>query len=277
MRDTVTPRSLHLGEYSLLGVSTAGVGTCITVPEWKFAFDVAQGLPFAVSMRNFLVSHMHQDHASGIPYLISQKAMHSHKPPTFFVPPTTAEKLHSIVQTWQDLEDHKYEYNLKELAPGEMQHLDKELYVQSFITKHRVISQGYTVFLRRKQLKRELKGLSEVQITELRRQGQSVEEFAFAPKISFTGDTQIEFLDLAPEVKNSETLIMEVTYVDEKKSVESARKWGHIHMDEVIARVPEIQSKNIIWIHLSARYSHKEVRKLIDQRLPEHKDRIHIL
>jgi ribonuclease Z len=70
---------------------------------------------------------------------------------------------------------------------------------------------------------------------------------------------------------------MEVTYIDEKKSVESARKWGHIHFQEIIERVPWIKSKNIVFIHLSARYSHQHFRSLIEQHLPEDSDRIHLL
>lgn len=277
MRDTVTPRSLKLDGYSLKGVSTAGIGTCITVPEWRLCFDVAQGLPFAFSMNHFLITHLHQDHASGIPYLISQKAMQSHKPATFFLPPGTADGIHQIMKIWSGLEDHSYEFNLKELQEGEQVNLMGNLFVKSFPTLHRIRSQGYLILQKNKRLNPKYKGLSREEIIALKSQGKEIEEDLFAPKIAFTGDTQIEFLDMAPEVREAETLIMEITYIDEKKSVESARKWGHIHFKELVERIPQVRAKNIIWIHLSARYTRKQVQDMIRTHLPEHKNRIRLL
>lgn len=277
MHDTVSPSVLSFPEYSLLGVSTAGIGTCVTVPEWKISFDVAQGLPFAFNMRNYLITHLHQDHASGIPYIISQKAMNSHPAPNFFLPKGTSESLNQIMKLWEKLEDHKYKYNFIETEAGKYYELGKDLYFESFSTKHRVNCQGYTVLQRHKQLQEKLRHLSQDEIINLRRQNVEVNEYVYLPKISFTGDTQIEFLDLSPQVCKSETLIMEVTYYDDKKSVEAARKWGHIHFDEVLQRIPKIESKNIIWIHMSARYNKKIIRQMIDEKLPDDRHRIHLL
>lgn len=277
MKDTVQPHHLEFDQYSLKGVSTAGIGTCIVVPEWKVCFDVAQGLPFAFSMRHFLISHCHQDHASGIPYLISQKAMASHPPATFYLPENTADKLDQILKIWSQLEDHSYQYSLKELTPEKMELLTGNLSVASFRTQHRVSSQGYTLFSKNKRLNPKYQSLERKQLMDLKSQGEQIEETLFEPKISFTGDTQIEFLDLSPQVVDSETLIMEVTYYDQKKNAEAARKWGHTHFDEVLLRIPKIRSKNIVWIHMSARYSRHEVQKMIEQRLPNDAHRIHLL
>lgn len=277
MKDTVNPTSLSFGAYSLKGVSTAGIGTCLTIPEWKVCLDVAQGLPFAFPMNYFLISHMHQDHAAGIPYLISQKAMQSHRPAKFFLPPGTAEDMDQIMSAWSRLEGHVYDFSFQELRPGTRTLLYGNLYAESFLTKHRVVSQGYTLLVKNKRLDQRYAHLSRQELIKLKDQGISIEKPLFIPKVSFTGDTQIEFLDLSPNVVNSETLVMEVTYIDEKKGVESARKWGHIHFKELVERIPRIQSKNIVWIHLSARYSRNQVQAMIDEFLPHEKHRLHLL
>lgn len=277
MLDTTTANTLLLPGYSIKGVSTAGIGTCVTLPEWKIAFDVAQGLPFAFSMKNFLLSHLHQDHAAGIPYIISQKAMQSHTKPVFYLPAGTADKVQRIIKIWEELEDHTYNYELIEPLANVKYELGKNLYAQSFKTKHRIGSQGYTVFQKRKHLAQQYKNLKPEEIINLRKQGLSIDEDVYVPKVSFTGDTQIEFLDLSPDVVNTETLIMEVTYYDDKKSVDSAREWGHIHFQEVIERVPYIKSKHIVWIHMSARYNKNYVEKLIQKHLPNDFQRIYLL
>jgi len=277
MKDPLTPAELIFKDYTLKGVSTAGVGTCITVPTWKVCFDVAQGLPFAFSMNHFLISHLHQDHASGIPYLISQKAMMSHKPPHFFFPPGAAEPIEKILKIWEQAEDHSYSYHLEELSFGKRIPLQGSLFVESFPTQHRVRSQGYTLSVRNKHLKKEFQGLPREELIRLKERGETLEQEIFVPKISFTGDTQIEFLDLAPQVVESETLVMEVTYIDDKKGVASAREWGHIHLRELIARIPRIKSENIVLIHFSARYSRQEIQEALQTQLPEEMHRLHIL
>ena len=277
MKDTVHPTSISFKDFTIKGVSTAGIGTCLTIPEWKLAFDVAQGLPFAFPMSHFLISHLHQDHASGIPYIISQKAMQSHKPPTFYLPQGTADKVHQIMKIWAELEDHNYDFILKEPKLGERIPINPHLFAETFSTRHRVRSQGYTIFQSKKRLSRKFKDLSREEILKLRSQGVEIEETQSIPKVSFTGDTQIEFLDLSPQVTKSEVLIMEVTYIDEKRGVESARKWGHIHFKEIAQRLSQIESEKIVWIHLSARHTRTEVDQMIREHLPGDRDRIIVL
>jgi ribonuclease Z len=108
-----------------------------------------------------------------------------------------------------------------------------------------------------------------MELGRLRRQGQDLDEFIDEPVVSFTGDTRIEFLD-DETVRRSRVLIMEVTYWDKKKSVENAREWGHIHFDELLPRLESIKSEKILLIHASARYSTAELKKILDERLPEH-------
>jgi ribonuclease Z len=68
---------------------------------------------------------------------------------------------------------------------------------------------------------------------------------------------------------------MESTYLDDRKTIANAREWGHTHLDEIIPRLDEIESEQIVLIHISSRYSDAEALRLIKSRIPEkHHDRI---
>jgi ribonuclease Z len=125
------------------------------------------------------------------------------------------------------------------------------------------------VFRRSKKLKQELVGLERQEILDRKSRGEAIEDHFDEPIIAFTGDTKIEFLDGPDFVSKAKILVMEVTYIDEKKSVSSAREWGHIHFDELVDRIPGLQNEKIVLMHLSARYSCGQFRKLLSQRLSE--------
>ena len=73
-------------------------------------------------------------------------------------------------------------------------------------------------------------------------------------------------------------MIMEVSFIDDRVSVESARKNGHIHLDEVIARADLFQNKAILFTHLSARYREQEAVQALEARLPDTlKERVTLL
>lgn len=257
------------------GLSLAGIRTSLAIPELSVCFDVAQGLPFSLGMKHFLMTHGHLDHAAGIPYIISQKAMNNHPAPNFYMPKTLVEPLTQIMRLWEKIEDHQYKFNFIGLEAGELIEIKPNIVARPFTTVHRVPSFGYSIFRKVKKLKSEYAGFNQHQIVDLRRQGMDPTDHFEERLASFTGDTQIEFLDLNPEVAASKILFLEATYLDDRKSVASAKEWGHTHLDEIIPRLDSIKSEKIVIIHTSSRYSFKEAEALIQKKIPiEHRDRV---
>lgn len=262
-------------KYKFHGLSLSGIRTAIAMPELSLSFDVAQGYPYLLNLKKFFISHGHLDHAAGIPYIISQKAMTSQEAGKFYMPKSLVEPLDQIMKIWEKIEGHQYQYEFIGVAADDEFPLNAQTYVKVFPTTHRVDSFGYTIFEIHKKLKAELQGLSQEQIIELRRQGQEVNELQHLPVVSFTGDTQIEFLDSRPWVRQSKILLMEATYLDDRKTVAAARQWGHTHLDEIIPRLKDIKSEKIGLIHLSSRYSDHEALKILKTRIPqEEHDRV---
>ncbi len=258
------------GSVRLLGYSMAGMTTSIGMPEADALFDVGQGLPWQVPFTNILLTHGHMDHASGIPYLIGQKAMSSQIPPTIYMPPSLVPPMRELMRLWEKVENHTYQYNFVSVELDREYPLRPPFFFKAFPTFHRVPSQGYTIFERKKRLKDQYRGLERDELVRLRNQGTEMEDFIEEPVVSFTGDTKIEFLDSRPWIKQSKVLLTEVTYVDKAKTIANTREWGHLHFDELLPRLDEIKSQKIVLIHISARHSTKAVREILDDRVPEH-------
>lgn len=263
--------------HKLHGLSLSGIRTAIAMPELSFSFDVAQGYPYLLNLKRFFLSHGHLDHASGVPYIISQKAMNSQEAGKFYMPFSLIEPLDQIMKLWEKIEGHQYSYEFIGVKADDEIVLNDQFFMKVFPTTHRIESFGYTLFENHKKLKPELQGLSREEIIEHKKHGKEVNEITRTPLISFTGDTQIEFLNSRPWIRDSKVLLVEATYLDERKTIEEARKWGHTHLDEIIPELDTINSEKIILIHLSSRYSDHEAKKIISERIPKaHQHRVEI-
>lgn len=257
------------------GFSLAGIQTSLTLPQYSLAFDVANGLPHAISMNTFLISHGHMDHAAGIPYIISQKAMRAHKKPRFYMPEPMVAPLEEIMYQWGKIEGHEYDYEFIGVRLGDEYEVKKNIIMRPFPTIHRIPSFGYSLYRKYRKLRSDLEGLPLEDIAKVRKEGQDPTEKRYELLVSFTGDTQIEFLDQAPDVRNSKVLILETTYLDKRKSISSAKEWGHTHLEELIPRLGSINSEKILLIHTSARYSFDEAQNLLHSLLPKNElDRV---
>ncbi|MFM6928553.1 MAG: MBL fold metallo-hydrolase [Bdellovibrio sp.] len=262
-------------KYKFYGLSLSGIRTAIAMPDLSLSFDVAQGYPYLLNLKKFFISHGHLDHAAGLPYIISQKAMTSQEGAQYFMPQSLVAPMTEIMKIWGKIEGHEYKFDFVGVKADDEFHLNQQCYMKAFPTTHRIESFGYTLFEIQKKLKAEYHGLTEDQIVDLRRQGKDVNDIHHLPMVTFTGDTQIEFLDSRPWIKKSKILILEATYLDDRKTIEGARQWGHTHLDEIIPRLDEIESEQIVFIHISSRYSMEETKRIFKKRIPEkHQDRI---
>jgi ribonuclease Z len=250
------------------GLSLSGIRTSMAMPQQGICFDVAQGFPFVLHLKKYFLTHGHLDHAAGIPYIISQKMMNNAPTADFYMPESLVSPMDRMMAIWQEVEKHQYRYHFHAISEHSRIDLNPGLFVRPFKTVHRVDSFGYSLIQTTKKLKKEFSHLQGPEIIARKKAGAQLEEIEEKILVSFTGDTQIDFLDVSPQVKKSKILFLETTYVDEKKSVEHARTWGHTHLDELIPRLSEIESERIVLIHVSSRYSTSEILKILKARIP---------
>jgi ribonuclease Z len=208
------------------------------------------------------------DHASGIPYIISQKALAHHNPARFFMPESMVTPMLEIMESWQKMEGHRYDFDFLPLRPGQNLELNTRYSFATFRSDHRVPTLGYILLEKRKKLRPEFESLSSQELQEAKRRGQSIEEHLEVPLLAFTGDTGIRVLDQVPELHKVRYLIIEVTYAGDKKGIEKAEKWGHIHLDQILPYLEKLECEKLIFSHWSMSHRTSDVQSLI-KALPE--------
>ncbi len=139
-------------KYKFHGLSLSGIRTAIAMPELSLSFDVAQGYPYLLNLKHYFITHGHLDHAAGVPYIISQKAMTSQEPGNFYMPNSLVEPLDQIMKLWEKIEKHEYKYHFKGVKADDEIVLNPQIYIKVFPTTHRIESFGYTLFEAHKKI-----------------------------------------------------------------------------------------------------------------------------
>jgi ribonuclease Z len=259
------------------GNSLAGVRTALSLPQHGIAFDVANGLPHIMTMKKFFISHGHMDHASGIPYVISQKSLQKISGVQFYMPEIMIEPMTDIIQLWSKLEGHNYDYEFIGLKPNDEIKLKDSFYIKCFSATHRIPALGYTLFESKKKLKPEFKNLTKHELVAIKHKNLEIEDKIVRPLFSFTGDTTIDVVKHCPWLLDSQVLFIEVTYLDDRKSPDYAKTWGHIHIDDLLPILEKSKCEKIVFIHISSRYSHREIVNIFNSSIPDSlKNRVEI-
>jgi ribonuclease Z len=254
-------------DHHFQGYSLAGQTTSIYFKEPKVCFDIGQGLPFHLSAKLFCLSHLHADHGSGIHYLLSQRSLFRLPEVPILVPAQHCSSIQKIIREWEKIEELKFSYQLIPVEEGLTFDLSSQWQVRAYPTPHRISSFGYIIFTKKKKLKDQYQNLAPHELILARSKGQPIDQIVYEPTVAFTGDTRIEFIETHPEFGLSQVLLMECTYLDHKKSIEETRRWGHIHLDEIIERQSLFKNEKVGLIHLSARYTTAEANKILKEKL----------
>lgn len=233
-------------------------------------FDIGRGASRLASVPRLLITHGHTDHSAGIPYYIAQRNLRKLPPADIYVPPEMAPPLQEILQLWSRIEGYQPKYNIHALDHSRRYCLEENFYFQSIPSSHRIPSNGYVIFEKRRKLDSKLVGLPGDKIQQLKEQGAKGLFYELAvPQIAFSGDTQIEFVLNNEMVRKSKILFLECTYIDDDRPVERARQWGHIHLDEIAQHAEAFQeTERLFLLHFSPRYRMDEIAKALEKKLP---------
>ncbi|MCR9164998.1 MAG: MBL fold metallo-hydrolase [Nannocystaceae bacterium] len=269
--------TLEVCGLTLAGVTRGGIATSLRVPELGLLFDV--GVPTAGQLRceRILVSHGHQDHLGGLPYLLSQRHLARKKPADVHVPAEIVDPLTRIFEAWAEIEDFRMDVRLHGTKPGDVVSVGKGMEALALRSVHRVPSLAWLVRRTTRRLKPEFAGRAPQELQAMRRDGDPITEEHVEPLLCVTGDTKIELFDAEPLVRQAKVLVHEVTSWDDRRDVEHTRSWGHTHIDEVLARVEQFEGEALVLVHRSARHSRAQALKVIADRFPAAvRDKIHV-
>ncbi len=269
--DNAPVRSLVHKGLTVEGYSRAAVQTYWRVPELKLGFDLG-GQPWSfMATPTWFVSHTHLDHLAALPVYVARRRMMKMEPPTIYLPAESVEGVEMLLRAFQRLDRGRMPATLVGLTPGQEVELSRELVVHAFATRHTVPALGFLVWERRRKLKPEFEHLigNNDQIRDLRLSGVEVSAEIRLPKVAYLGDTAPQGLDAFPEIYRAEILILEMTFVAPGERASIIHKYGHTHLDDIVARADRFENGVIIASHFSTRLHPDQIQRIVERRLPE--------
>lgn len=261
--------TLQLGELTLTGVSTGGVATSLAVPELGVAWDVGAATAPTIRCSTLLLTHAHADHMGALHAWLGIRLLYRMPAARIVAPHWVADDVRTLITTWERLQGHPYDVRVVDARPGEPIPLRRHLTVVPFKAAHVVPTLGYAVVRRKTKLRPAFLDLPGPEIARLRREGtegmfDEVEE----PLIAYTGDTLPDVIDRELLVRTVRVLLIECTFLDDRKPRDAIRAGGHIHVDDLIARAALLENEQLVLLHFSQLYTAAEVRGLAASRLP---------
>jgi len=251
------------------GYSRAAVQTYWRVPELKLGFDFgAQPWSF-MGTPTWFVSHAHMDHLIALPVYVARRRMMKMTPPVIYMPESTIEPMQRILRLFSRVDRGRLPCELLAARAGDEIELSREHVVTVSATTHTVPSLGFVVWQRRRKLKPEYQGLQGHQIRDLRLGGTEVTAEMRVPRLAYLGDSSPAGLDACPAMYQAEILIMELTFVAQRHRRDKIHKYGHMHLDDVLERRERFKNELIIASHFSTRYHPNQIRKCVDDALPD--------
>lgn len=261
---------LTLAGHTLEALSIGGVETCFQLPDFDVCLDIGRCPPGAELRSTLLLTHAHIDHAAGLPYYVSMRALMNMSPPRVFCPKAAHDGLRRILDIWTTLQADADRCDLTGVEAGDRIELGKGSFATVYRSPHRIATVGYTLHSSKKKLRPELAGLSMQEIADRSRAGEDVNHIVEQPEISFPGDTLIDVVEQESSVTRARVLILECTFFAPKVDVRKARKAGHVHFDEVLERADLFENEVILLSHFSRRHSRTEIETAVRRRAPKH-------
>ncbi|MBA3501684.1 MAG: MBL fold metallo-hydrolase [Myxococcota bacterium] len=262
--------TITAGPYTIRGISVGGVYTSLAVPELGLLFDAGASPRSLAAIDTILLSHGHVDHIGALPALLGIRALHGKtKPPRIVMPAEIVDDLRAGLMSISKLQRWPLDIDAIGMSPGDELALRPDLLVRAVRTFHPVPSLGYIIVRKVAKLKPELLGLPGPEIAARRRAGEDINTYEERRELAYVTDTLVSALDHSPELLSTRVLIVEATFLDDRKSLEAARAGCHIHLDEIIERAALFENEHIVLMHFSQLYRPDEIKSLLDARLPE--------
>ena len=267
--------TFRFGDLALSGVSVAGDQTWFRVHPPGIALDVGRGAAELSGIDRVFITHGHLDHALGLPFLLSQRVARDAGPLQVFAPRPLLPALEAFVRAAERLEDRRYSVQLVGLAEGERIDLGAGFAVEAFAVTHRSVAFGYHLLRTKHRLRPEFAGLDGGQLAALRADGRQIEHGVEERWLSYTGDTTAEVFERAPEILEATVLLIECTFLLERHQ-DHARRFGHLHLDDLVVWQERMRNQVILLAHLSRRHRVAELEAAVAKRLPSLAGRVHI-
>jgi ribonuclease Z len=260
--------TVKAGPYTISGVSLAGIHTSLHVRELGVLFDAGIALRSMAGAEHVFLSHGHADHTGALVALLGMRGLMRLPPPRLFMPSEIAPNTEQALALLSRVQRYEFAIRSEPMAPGDEHKLGPSLSVRAFRTHHTGPSLGYQFFQRVPKLKPEFLDLPGPEIAERRKRGDDLFEIEERLELAYATDTLLRVLDTTPSLLDTRVLILECSFLDERKSIESTHAGGHVHLDELIERADDFRNEAIVLMHFSQMYTPAEVHRTLQRRCP---------
>jgi ribonuclease Z len=218
-------------------------------------------------MSTVFISHGHMDHVGGLGYWASQRFLNAMGPGTVLAPSAIADQVGELMQLMARLEGGRpYEVSVVPVSKGSVHELRADLELRFFDADHWVPTLGSELWWCRKRLRTDLVGTPPSEVARLRRAGERVTVSERTSLLAFCADTGPRLFAWHPEVLASEVLLIECSFF-RPTDRERASRYGHLHLDDLLAQAPRFGCRHLILLHASKRQRLREVETILDDTL----------
>lgn len=254
---------------TIRGVSLGGVYTSLYVPELDALLDVGIPARSAAAANFIFISHGHVDHLGALCSHLGVRALTGkNTAPTVYLPAEIAEDVQEALRAMTRIQRYDLKIQAVPMLPSETAAMRGDIQVHAFRTHHGVPSLGYSLVRQIKKLRNEFRGLPGHEIAERKRAGEDLFRLEERTELSYCTDSLIQVLDNQPGLYKSRVLVLECTFLDQRKTLEATRAGCHIHLDEILERADLFQNEALVLMHFSQLYKPNEVRAILDERCP---------
>jgi ribonuclease Z len=255
------------GPLFIVGGSRAGEGTLILLPQLNLALDAGRPHRALPAMTTVLVSHGHVDHVGGVAFWASQRQLQSMGAARLVAPRAIAAGVEELLVTHARLEGGEpYAIEVVAVDAGHVVQLRKDMDLEFFPTDHWVPTLGSILRWRRHHLLPGLADLPGEAIALRRRAGEAVTEELETDLLAYCADSGPGVLRDQPAALAAEILLIECSFF-RPGDRERAARYGHMHVDDLVAAVGSLGCRHLVLLHASRRHRLREVEQALDDRL----------
>lgn len=264
---------IEAGGFEIEGVSIAGHESFYKLPAFRCLLEFGRAPDDVLGYATICLTHGHLDHAAGLAHHASRRRLTGLPPARVFAPEEAVPDLEAWLAISQRLENVDYGVHVTPAVPGKSVLIRRDLQLTFLPGRHRVPTVGYLFSEVRHKLDPALEGLAGEEIAALRAAGREVTRREEIPLLAYPGDCGPEIFDAAPELYRARVLLVECSFVGADDR-DRARKYAHIHLDDIVERASLFQNETIVLTHFSMRYRPAEIREALDRLPPEIVDRV---
>jgi ribonuclease Z len=242
------------GELRLAGGSRAGEASVLLLPQLRLALDAGRPARALVPAQHVVISHGHMDHVLGLPAWASQRQLNGIPGGTIYTPGSLASQVSDLLAVCARLEGGRpYDVKVQPVAPGDVLPLRRGFFLRFLATSHWVETLGCCVEWVRLRLRPEFVGLGVEELRRERQAGKTITEDVRTSLLAYLADTGPEVFTEHAWLTDVEVLVVECTFL-RPTDRERARRFGHMHLDDLVELAPRLANRHLVLTHLSRRH-----------------------